>query len=435
MKKNPILFGTFIALGFWPPVFFLKKTRNVKIGNLRSRDIYALIGGMSAKRQKIKERDLRGFKYFKSLSALLKGLHSAGCERDRAGNRTLFMDQYVSLLLLYMFNPICSSIRSLQQAGELKKVQRLLGCSRASLGSLSEASRVFESSLLEPIIAQLTEQLGPISQDKKLEVGQVITLVDGSSIQALQKLTQAAWDTDKPGIKAHTQFDLEKYVPLKINISEDKSDERKVFLENLQPGRIYVNDRGYACFKLFQAIVDSKSSFVCRLREDTVYETIQEKPLTEDARKAGIIFDRTVIAGSSEKLREDFKQPLRLIAVECQPHLKRGQGPRQSEMILIATDRLDLDAEVIALLYQKRWAIEIFFRFFKHVLGCRHLLSLCENGIELQMYAAIIACMLISLWTGKKPTLRTYEMLCWHLCGMADEQEMQNHINKLQSQN
>jgi len=45
---------------------------------------------------------------------------------------------------------------------------------------------------------------------------------------------------------------------------------------------------------------------------------------------------------------------------------------------------------VIGLIYLHRWQVEIFFRFFKHVLGCRHLLSHCENGIELETYAAII---------------------------------------------
>jgi len=68
------------------------------------------------------------------------------------------------------------------------------------------------------------------------------------------------------------------------------------------------------------------------------------------------------------------------------------------------------------------------------VLGCRHLLSQNQNGIELQVYAAIIACMLISLWTGRKPTLRTYEMLCWYFTGMADEEELLSHIAKLQKQ-
>ncbi|MFN9717366.1 MAG: IS4 family transposase, partial [Planctomycetota bacterium] len=48
-----------------------------------------------------------------------------------------------------------------------------------------------------------------------------------------------------------------------------------------------------------------------------------------------------------------------------------------------------------------------------------------------QVYCAIIACMLISLWTGKKPTLRTHEMICWYVCGMADEKELLAHLVKL----
>jgi len=88
-------------------------------------------------------------------------------------------------------------------------------------------------------------------------------------------------------------------------------------------------------------------------------------------------------------------------------------------------------AEIIALLYHYRWTIEIFFRVFKHLLGCRHLLSHSQNGIEVQVYCAIIACMLISLWTGRKPALRTHEMICWYFCGMADQEELLAHLAKL----
>ena len=71
---------------------------------------------------------------------------------------------------------------------------------------------------------------------------------------------------------------------------------------------------------------------------------------------------------------------------------------------------------------------------FLVLLGCRHLLSHDQNGIEIQTYCAIIACMLIALWTGKKPTLRTYEMVCFYFIGMADEDELMAHIEKLKSQ-
>jgi len=80
-----------------------------------------------------------------------------------------------------------------------------------------------------------------------------------------------------------------------------------------------------------------------------------------------------------------------------------------------------------------RWnsALLYRFRFFKHILGCRHLLSDSPHGIEIQTYCAIIACMLISLYTGRKPTLRTYEMVCYYFTGLADEEELLAHIAKI----
>ena len=134
---------------------------------------------MSAKREKIREEQLHGFKYFKAISGMLEGLHDAGNPRDTAGNRRLHMDQYMSLLLLYMFNPICTSLRAIQQASELQKVQRILGCSRASLGSLSESAIVFESELMQEVIQGLSAQLKPISSHSKLdELDGILTAVD-----------------------------------------------------------------------------------------------------------------------------------------------------------------------------------------------------------------------------------------------------------------
>lgn len=394
---------------------------------------------MSEKREKIKEHQLQGFKYLKAISGMLDGLHDAGCKRDKAGNRTLHMDQYMSLLLLYMFNPICTSLRAIQQASELQKVQRMLGCSRASLGSLSESARVFDSELMQEIIKELGEQLQPISSHSKLDdVAGALTAVDGTLINALSKMTWALWKTEANAVKAHTQFDIQKHVPVKITITEGNGNEREVLANNLESGRIYVKDRGYASLALFQQILDNHSSFVCRIRDDAIYECLEEFKLTPDAVAAGIVFDKKVRLGSNRKTRDQLSVPVRLIAIKCTPHKKRYKigrgGPEQGEMLIIATDRFDLEADVIALIFKHRWSVEIFFRFFKHVLGCRHLLSYDRNGIELQTYAAIIACMLIALWTGRRPTLRTYEMLCWYFTGMASAEELQAHIARLQKQ-
>ena len=392
---------------------------------------------MRAKREKIKESQLVGFKYFKMLSGLLERLHEAGCQRDRAHNRILHMDQYVSLLLLYMFNPICVSLRALQQASELQKVQRILGCARASLGSLSESARVFDSDLLKDIIQELSEQLPNVSKIPGFDEKKgVLTAVDGTLVEAVAKMAWATWQTDRNGIKIHTQFEILKGIPVDMDVTEANGNEKTVLGLNLQPNRIYVMDRGYAKYGLFQEILQVQSSFVCRIRENAIWQEIQNHPLSEKAIAADVVLDKTVTLGSeSTKVK---LSPVRLIGVKCTPNIKQHHtvrgGPEQGEILWIATDRFDLEAETIAAIYKRRWTVEIFFRFFKHVLGCRHLLSYNQNGIELQVYAAIIACMLISLWTGRKPTLRTYEMICWYFTGMASEDELLAHIARLQKQ-
>ena len=79
--------------------------------------------------------------------------------------------------------------------------------------------------------------------------------------------------------------------------------------------------------------------------------------------------------------------------------------------LLLATNLLDVPAEVIGLIYRYRWTIEIFFRFFKQMLGCGHLFWQHPRGIVLETYCAILACVLMHQATGSQPTRRTYEML------------------------
>lgn len=392
---------------------------------------------MSHKRHQIEEPEVRGLKYFKAISSLLERLHEVGCQRDRAGNRLLHMDQYVCLLLLYMFNPICTSLRSLQQASELKKVQKKLGVPRASLGSLSEAATVFDSGSMRKVLEELGAQLQPLAvADKLTDLPGILTAVDGTVVQALPRIAWALWKDDRHrAIKNHVQFEILKGVPVQATVTEANASERDVLEVQLQAGRIYVIDRGYAKYRLLQRILDEDSSFVCRLPDNYVSQEVETRPLTAEAQAAGVLHDRVVRLGCKPR-KEDLAGPVRVVEVACQPHVKRMHtgrgGPEQSDRIVIVTNLLDVPADVIALIYRYRWTIEIFFRFYKHILGCRHLLSHSRNGIELQTYAAILACMLISLWTGRKPTLRTFEMLCWYFTGMASSGELLAHIQRLQ---
>jgi len=240
------------------------------------------------KRDDVREEDVTGLKYFDKLAPLLARLHGVGCQRDKAGNRRLHFDQYCMLVLLFLFNPVVRSLRAIEQASELRKVQRKLGCRRASLGSLSEATDVFQPERLKEVIAELGDQLQPIARDPRLkDVPHVLTLVDGTLLKGLPVLVQAALpDPRRAKLKAkfrlHTQFDLERGVPIRIDVTEGVSrgeaDERAVLGKALQTGRCYVKDRGYAKFALFNAIVAADSSYVCRLRDNSRYEIEQERP-------------------------------------------------------------------------------------------------------------------------------------------------------------
>lgn len=388
----------------------------------------------------IEEKDLQGFKHFKLLMPLLERLHEDGCRRDKAGNRVLHYDQYAALILLYFFNPVVTSLRGIQQTSELKKVQRLLGCPRAALGSLSEAARVFDPDLLRGIIGDLVERLPPISKSTAFDdIKGILTLVDGSLMPALPRLAEAMWLNDKNrAFKIHTQFELLKAVPVRMDLTDGNGNERDVLQAHLEKDRVYVTDRGYAKFALFLAILEVGSSFVCRMRDNSVFDVIDERELSKAALDAGLVRD-AVVHFTGEQAVAAGMPALRIIEIECTPHRKytghtsRG-GPEQGDTILIATDMLDVPPEVIALIYKHRWAIETFFRFFKHVLGCRHLLSYSTDGISIQVYLGIIACLLIALWTGRKPTLRTYEMICFYFSGLASQEELLAHIEKLPAQ-
>src|SRR6185295_18725970 len=100
--------------------------------------------------------------------------------------------------------------------------------------------------------------------------------------------------------------------------------------------------------------------------------------------------------------------------------------------LLLVTDKLNWPAELVALAYRYRWSVELFFRWLKAILGCRHLLSQSADGVAMPMYAALIASVLLGQWSGSKPEKRTYEMFCHYFSGWATEKELRDYLQKTQ---
>lgn len=385
------------------------------------------------------ENTLQGFKYLKAIWPLLKNLGPVNSHP----RRLLHYDQYISFLLFYFFNPTITSLRSIQKASKLEKVQKVLKVRPTSLGSFSEAGNVFDQKLLEPLLKDLAKKALPHEADPLLkELEKTLVAFDGSLLPALPKMIWALWldDTHKAA-KLHLEFDVLKGVPTKARITDGNANERTILKRELTPGKIYVLDAGYAQYALLNEIMEAKSSFVCRLRDNAAWKTLEEREPTSNDRTAGIQREWIVQLGSKAK-KDDLKTPLRIIEIHHFDPVRRPRPSRVSSKktfrtndseydLLIGTDLLHLPAETIALIYHYRWHIELFFRWFKCVLGCKHFLSLSENGLAIQVYCGLIASLLISLWSGRKPTKRTYEMICLHIQGWASAEELEEYLTSL----
>ena len=394
------------------------------------------------------ESDIQGLKHFKKVRKLLKSLHEVGCQRDRANNRSLHMDEYCLGVLLYMFNPAITSLRGIQQASELRNVQKKLGIKRASLGSLSESVSVFDPALLKQIAVDLAQGVPDQAGGEFSKIKQTITAVDGSVVDTLSRIAELAWVPKKGGdfkyaYRLHTQFEVLRGVPNRIDVTsanpKGDADERAVINDALEADRCYLMDRGYAKFTLFNDINRIQSSYVCRVRDNSAYEVTQQGELSPGDIDEGVLSDQVVILGASSSSSAKPDHKIRIIEVQATAHTSRGKykggstGHSSDGKMRIATNLLEVPAELISKLYRLRWLIELFFRMIKSMLHCNHLLSGQQNGVEIQAYMAIIACLMILIYTGSTPTKRTFEMICLYLQGWAELDELEAHIVKLKA--
>src|SRR5215472_11948450 len=144
--------------------------------------------GRSVVGKQLQENQIHCLGHLRRAFDLLAPLHDVGCGRDKAGNRELFFDDYVKLVLLYVWNPLIQSVHDLQQAVGLPNVAKALGVQRFSAGSFSESVRVFEPEQLKPIITELAGQLTPYAKDPRLaDLKATLTLVDGTVLAALPR--------------------------------------------------------------------------------------------------------------------------------------------------------------------------------------------------------------------------------------------------------
>jgi IS4 transposase len=191
---------------------------------------------------------------------------------------------------------------------------------------------------------------------------------------------------------------------------------------NLEAGCVYIADRGYEKRALFNQIKKAKSDYVIRGQLRPV-EIVTTNNLTDADRSARVISDEIVTFPPSKKAPPVDHSVRRIIIAKRDQGRIRSDRPN-AEQVILYTNMLTVPASVIAAIYQLRWSIELFFRFLKQMLGLRRLFSDKSEAVSIQVYCALIACLLLAQITGGRVTMDAFRLISFYLQGWADEEEL-----------
>jgi hypothetical protein len=242
------------------------------------------------------------------------------------------------------------------------------------------------------VFRDLATALIPMAAGKlRGESAALIRLLDASPIPLKdQRLSWAEASARTRGLKLHLLYDPRQRRPVWFDLTSAKVDDvvagRAVPLE---PGAVYVFDKGYTDHRWWSAIRDAGGVFVTRRKRNAYCRPVSEAPAVGD----GIQADRRVKIGHRRPHAGSRKNPLFDVVLR-EVTVAR---PDKDEPLYLLTNDLARPAAEIAQLYKERWEIELLFKWLKQNLKIRRFLGRSENAVRTQIYVALIAFVLLRL--------------------------------------
>ena len=374
--------------------------------------------------QPLREEDLRQWRLIDSfrrqLERVVPTLSRGSTWADPT--RKLQLAEYLSLFLFALVNPLLATTRALCAASDLTRVQRELCGQSVSLGSFSEAQHLVDPVWLENLFTQLAAQIpGPAPRDPH-QAWQQWFARDGSLLPAMPRMHWALFGGGKAkksgaanrAVRLHLSFHLLDDKPAAAQITDGKTCERKTWQAQWERGAAYVGDRYYAQdYQCLRELAAHGCAYVVRLCDTALVTVLEELPLSDTERAGNIVrHARVQLGGRADNQIKD----VRVVWVH---------SATAGELRLITNLPLaDAPAQLVALMYRRRWQIEGFFKWLKCLLGCRHWLAESQRGVTLQLYLALIAALLLQLATGQRPTKRMLELIRLYQMGWATLEEL-----------
>jgi hypothetical protein len=369
---------------------------------------------VAKKREPIREDQLHNWnlldRFRQRVLPLLQAQAPTATEED--DRRTLFAKDYFCSYLFAMLNPVVTSMRALCHVSHCQKM-RAVAAAPFSPAAFSEGQHLFDPAILEKVVRELAKENQGRGQGGDARVRQALaalTAVDGTVLRAVPRMAWAPAGGPGTAIKLHLHFNVFDQIPEAWPITPGNVSESKVMARTVKPGTLNVADRAYGHdFGLLARLRADGIDLVFRLFNNLVLTPVgPDRPLTEEDRRAGVVWDRLVRLGG-----QGDGPIFRVVRVEA-----------NGDVFHLVTTREDLSAGLISLIYRQRWQIELYFKWIKMILNCRHWLAESPAGVQIQIYCVLIASLLLMLWTGQRPNKRMVESLQWYWTGMANEEDL-----------
>ena len=224
------------------------------------------------------------------------------------------------------------------------------------------------------------------SEDLGLELTQTVYALDATTIDlCLSLFPWATFRRHKAAIKLHTLLDLRGNIPSVVTITPGRtSDLRALDTLVLEPGAIYVMDRGYIDFTRLYAIAQAGAFFVVRSRERLCHARVASHAVD---RTTGLRCDQSIRL-TGPRTQHAYPAPLRRV---------RFRDVEQERTFTYLTNLGALPALTIATLYKLRWQVELFFKWIKQHLRIKAFYGTSENAVKTQVWTAITVYVLVAI--------------------------------------
>jgi putative transposase len=325
-------------------------------------------------------------------------------EADRYRKRFSCWQQLLAMVYAQLSS--ASSLRVLESSFNAHSAHHYhLGCKELKRSTLADMN----ASAPVEVFAQLAQQLMQQARGKlRKEGSELLYLLDSSSLtlkgHGFDHWTRENRTRHTQGLKLHVLFGLSERAPLAQGISAaNLNDIDYARTLPIEPGVIYVFDKGYCDYSWWWSIQCSKARFVTRFKRNAKLGVLEDRGIAKQAQ--GFILKDQIVRFANKHpgagRRNPYHLPLRRIEVA-----REGKAP-----LVLATNDLKRSAQSIADRYRARWQIELFFKWIKQHLRIKRFLGKSENAVRIQILTALIAYLLVALYAKQHALKRTLWMV------------------------